>query len=96
MIVPQSIISHDLEKNMNNLSSTPETDTYLIIVEGKLNNTWQDWLNSVSINSTENNTITKIEVEIPDQSALRGLLNNLWDFNLKIISIQQMEKNTSN
>ena len=59
---------------------------YKIRVRGRLDSRWAIWLygSEVQINPAN---ITTITVQIPDQSALRGILNRIWDLNLTLISV---------
>lgn len=71
---------------------------YRIVIQGKLNDSWSEWLGDVSlerINRMHDSNQTTILSEIPDQAALRGLLNKIWDLNLILISVNRQEK-TSN
>ena len=70
---------------------TPDSSTlYHIMVLGRLEEKWADWLNGQveSIEpADEPNNRTLITVLVPDQAALRGILNKLWDLNITLISV---------
>jgi hypothetical protein len=63
--------------------------TYQIIVKGKLDPSWSDWLSGfvLATATTEDGTRTTILTgPIPDQAALRGTLSKIWDSNLEVIA----------
>ena len=69
---------------------------YQIKVEGKIRESWSDWLNNMKIYAGEGNDqaqTTTLIGKVTDQPALRGILCKLWDLNLTIISICRLEKN---
>jgi len=68
---------------------------YQIIVKGKLNESWSDWLGgaSVAFGDDENGSmITKLTVQATDQSALFGILDRIRDMNLLPISVERIDK----
>jgi hypothetical protein len=70
---------------------------YQIIVEGKLNPGWSDWLGSmrvVSRKEADGMQITTLSGGLGDQVALRGIMNHLWDLNLTVRSVQQVDPDT--
>jgi len=72
-----------------------ESPHYQIVVQGKLSDSWSEWLGDVSfesINRIYASNQTTIFSEIPDQAALRGLLNKIWDLNLTLVSVNRQEK----
>lgn len=67
---------------------------YQVIVEGKIDPSWSDWLNGLQMNShkeADGLLITVLSGTFCDQPALRGLLNRLWDLNLVLRSVQAIE-----
>ena len=67
---------------------------YRIIVKGKLDQSWSDWLDGSVISSDfdENNVIvTHITVQVADQPALFGILNRIRDMNLLPVSIERID-----
>ena len=67
---------------------------YRIIIKGKLDQSWSDWLNGSVISSDldENNVIvTNITVQLADQPALFGILNRIRDMNLLPVSIERID-----
>jgi hypothetical protein len=69
------------------MSSTfAEEATYEIRVRGRLDESWSDWLNGVTMafeNDARGGGITVLTGHF-DQAALRGLLSRLWDLNLTV------------
>lgn len=68
---------------------------YEIRVLGKLDASWQVWLNDMTITretaGPDANTADPIIVlrgPVADQAALRGLLVRLWDLNLTVLSVR--------
>jgi len=62
--------------------------TYQIKVEGRLDASWSDWFNDMTI--TLDSDTTTLTGAIADQSALRGILNKLWDLNLVLVSVNRL------
>jgi hypothetical protein len=75
--------------------SPPSTSrAYQITVEGKIAETWSDWLGGLGIvtrTEADGMPITTLCGVLIDQVALRGLLNRLWDLNLVLRSVQQID-----
>jgi len=67
--------------------------SYAIIVEGKLDPSWSDWLGGLQLVSQKEEdgmVVTTLYGELTDQAALRGILNRLWDLNLVVRAVQQV------
>ncbi len=62
---------------------------YQIKVEGRLDESWSGWFNSMAI-AFEGDTTT-LTGAVVDQAALRGILSRLWDLNLALISVNPIE-----
>ena len=62
---------------------------YQIKVQGKLDESWSSWFNSMAI--TFEGDTTTLTGAVIDQAALRGILSKLWDLNLALISVNQIE-----
>ena len=62
---------------------------YQIKVQGKLDESWSDWLSGMRI--TFESGITTVTGPVADQSALRGILSKIWDLNLMLISVTRIE-----
>ena len=59
---------------------------YSIRLEGHLDQSWSEWLEGMTIISTENGE-TLLSGVVVDQAALHGLLARIRDLNLGLISI---------
>jgi hypothetical protein len=67
--------------------------TYEVRVQGRLDSSWSDWLNDVTVTSEDQpdgRTITVLTGHF-DQAALRGLLTRLWDLNLKVVFVTVLD-----
>ncbi len=62
---------------------------YQIKVQGRLDESWSGWFNSMAI--TFEGDTTTLTGAIVDQAALRGILSRLWDLNLALISVNPIE-----
>jgi len=62
---------------------------YQIQVRGKLDESWSDWLNGMTI--TFESGVTTLTGRVSDQSALRGILDRIWDLNLLLIAVTRIE-----
>ena len=75
---------------MNEQSSV--CHAYQIILEGHLDNGWDDWFAGLTITrQDQNGNITVLTGPVTDQAALRGLLNQVWYFNLAVIALERLE-----
>ena len=75
----------------------PTTRHVQIIVEGKIPESWSEWLSGLLISARTEGSgkqVTTLSGLIVDQVALRGLLNRLWDLNLVLLSLQTGEPGT--
>ena len=61
---------------------------YQIKVQGRLDESWSSWFNSMTI-AAEGDTTT-LTGAVVDQAALRGILSRLWDLNLALISVNRI------
>jgi hypothetical protein len=80
--------------NMNIHSRNPipfdSSAVYQIIVQGRIDPTWFDRLEGMTIcqdNVENSSTITTLEGELIDQAALAGVLNTLYELHLPVISV---------
>jgi hypothetical protein len=67
---------------------------YQIIVRGRLDKSWSEWLDGASVASEfdENGVmITRLTVQATDQPALFGILNRIRDMNLLPISVERID-----
>jgi hypothetical protein len=66
---------------------------YQIIVQGRIDGTWSDRLEGMTICQAAEKTNTPettLEGELSDQAALAGVLNTLYELHLPVISVQRM------
>ena len=67
---------------------------YQISLEGRLDLTWSDRLDGMTIcqATLEAGTpVTTLEGELQDQAALAGVLNTIYELHLTIVSVQRLE-----
>ncbi len=68
--------------------------TYQIIVNGKIDPTWSDRLEgmTLSLAAGEMGEVTTIlEGELSDQAALAGVLNTLYELHLTVFSVERLK-----
>ena len=66
---------------------------YEIILDGKLDPDWSDWLGALTLQTTitrSGKCRTILQGPIPDQAALRGILNKIWDLNLEVKGVRRL------
>ena len=68
-----------------------EPQTYRIRLKNKLDKSWADWFEGMTISCEVNNTI--LEGELRDSAALHALLNRIHSLNLTIISLENLSTN---
>jgi hypothetical protein len=71
---------------------------YEIRVRGRLNESWFDWLDGVTMTyeaESEGPGVTVLTGSF-DQAALRGILAHLWDLNLTVLGVAQRESLADN
>jgi len=74
---------------------TEEACGYQISVEGRLDESWSEWFNGLTMTSElerGGQPVTILTGPIADQSALRGVLNRIWDLNLIVISVERLDR----
>ena len=76
-------------KQFNQEPGLDQAAVYQIQVRGKLDKSWSDWFNGLTI--TLESGITTLTGPVADQAALRGILSRIWDLNLTLISVTQIE-----
>jgi hypothetical protein len=82
---------------MRRARSTPGLDqpaTYEIKVPGRLDESWSDWIEGMTIeveSEGDGPTITRLTGVVADQAALQGLLNHLYALGLSLISVNVIE-----
>ena len=68
---------------------------YQISVEGRIDPTWSDRLDSMTLCQATVDAdpqVTTLEGELNDQAALAGVLNMLYELHLPIISVLRMDE----
>jgi hypothetical protein len=69
--------------------------TYQITVQGRIDPTWSDRLESMTICLAmvdEGLPATTLEGELSDQAALAGVLNTLYELHLTLLSLKRLEE----
>jgi hypothetical protein len=61
---------------------------YHILVKGRLDLKWMDWLGGFEITYTNGNTV--LQGTVPDQAALHGILAKINDLGLLLISVERL------
>ena len=64
---------------------------YQIKIQGRLNETWSDWMDDLETNVVchdQGTTITVLTGIVKDQTGLHGLLNRIRDLSVPLISVQ--------
>jgi hypothetical protein len=78
---------------MKQVSNQPTLDRpamYEIVVPGRLDEGWSDWLEGMTVevkSGGDGPTITTLTGVVADQAALQGLLNRLYSLGLSLISV---------
>ena len=67
---------------------------YHIRVQGRLDESWSDWLGELTITPQPDGT-TLLCGSIVDQAALHGILDRLYGLNLTILSVVQVGNETT-
>jgi hypothetical protein len=82
---------------MKATSNTPGLDRparYEIVVPGRLDESWSDWLTGMTVevkSKDDGPTITTLTGVVADQAALQGLLGRLYSLGLSLISVNCVE-----
>lgn len=90
------------DKDMKDSGQEFELDqaaTYQIKVQGRLDETWSDWLNGMSVTFEEEvagTSLTTLTGIVRDQAALRGILSRIWDLGLVLVSAARIESGHEN
>ena len=66
---------------------------YQISVQGRIDSTWSDRLEGMSIclvTAEADSQITTLVGELTDQAALAGVLNTLYELHLTVISVKRL------
>jgi hypothetical protein len=68
--------------------------TYQIIVEGRIDPTWSDRLEGMTLchaTAEAGSPLTTLEGELGDQAALAGVLNTIYELHLPVISVKRLD-----
>jgi hypothetical protein len=71
--------------------------TYQIRMQGRLDKSWSDWFNGMTITferGSDGSPITTLTGAVVDQSALLGILVKLGYLNLTLISVNRIDMNS--
>lgn len=66
-----------------------------IRIEGRLDNSWTEWLEGFTFSYTEQNE-TILTGGVEDQAALYGLIAKLRDLGAKLVSVNSVQQETGN
>jgi len=67
---------------------------YRISVQGRIDLTWSDRLEGMSISQVKDSTglpVTILEGELSDQAALAGVLNTLYELHLTVLLVKRLD-----
>lgn len=64
---------------------------YRILLQGKLDEGWGDWLGGLDFSHQADGT-TVLEAAVRDQAALFGLLAKLRDMGVTLLSVEKLEE----
>ncbi len=67
--------------------------TYQIRVQGKLDESWSDWLEGMTISfemCSDGSGVTTLTGTVVDQAALHGVLNRIRDLNIPLLAVLQL------
>jgi len=67
-------------------------EIYKILIEGHLQDRWEEWFEGLMICRKADRTTT-LSGSLSDQTALHGVLLKIRNMNLKLISVNQMKEN---
>jgi hypothetical protein len=66
---------------------------YRISVQGRINPSWSDRLEGMTIRQTAADAgppVTTLQGELKDQTALAGVLNTLYELHLPVLSVERL------
>jgi len=70
-----------------------EPRLYRIRIKGRLDKSWEQWFEGMSLIYEEDLTI--LEGDVADNSSLHSILNRIYDLNLTIISLEHIQMNNA-
>jgi len=72
---------------------TGKPATYEIRVQGRLDESWSNWFNGMTIapeGASGDSPVTTLTGVVADQAALRGILERVWNLNLTLVSVRRL------
>ncbi len=69
-----------------------QREIYEITVQGRLDESWSDWLEGLTITCESRPAgvaITTLRGPVADQAALQGILTRIWSLNLTVLSVSR-------
>jgi len=84
-----------MRRPMNRNPSTGKPASYEIQVQGRLDESWSNWFNGMTIASEGtggDSPVTTLTGVVADQAALRGILERIWNLNLTLLSVHRVEE----
>jgi hypothetical protein len=85
-------------KDASGKLSLDQPGTYEIRVPGRLDDSWSEWFEGMTItveSSDDGPTITTLTGVIKDEAALQGMLDRLYSLGLRLLSVVRIEPNLS-
>ena len=77
----------------NESPSLHQPAEYHIVIEGKLDREWSDYLQGMTIETEGSRgqpSVTTLAGQLVDQAALLGVLNALYDLGMALLSVQRL------
>ena len=71
-------------------ATSPESGTYEIRVEGRLDDRWVTWFDGLTL-THDTDTTTTLRCHVVDQAALHGLLQKVRDLGLPLVSVTHLD-----
>lgn len=78
--------------NLTNERKLEVPEIYKILIEGHLQDRWEEWFEGLKICRKADGTTT-LSGSLSDQTALHGVLLKIRNMNLKLISVNQTNEN---
>ena len=81
-------------ENISDQSSIDRPATYQIVIKGRLDSSWTEWFDNLSITVTKDEFgtgFTTLTGPIMDQGALHGLLARVRDLGLLLLEVHRLD-----
>jgi hypothetical protein len=90
-----TLVYHETMQNQSvqNISTFDSPATYQITVHGKIDPTSFDLMGGMTVHHTAleaGHTVTTLEGELRDQTALAGVLNTLYEMHLPVLMVMRL------